>query len=121
MDSPQRKSLHDKALIAMYFKCVRMVARQRLNTMRLAAATVLILSSVAWSQTASKRLITETDIYDFQWIADPQISPDGSQVAYIHVKVNAKRDGYDTSVWAITTSGGTPRQLTAGPRDASPR
>ena len=89
--------------------------------MRFTVATVLILSSVAWTQTASKRLITETDIYSFQWIADPQISPDGSQIAYTLVKVNPKRDGYDTTVWAVATSGVSPRQLTAGPRDASPR
>src|SRR5262245_61846408 len=89
--------------------------------MRFAAAIALVLSSAAWTQTTSKRLITETDIYNFQWIADPQISPDGSQVAYTLVKVNAKRDGYDTTVWAIAINGGAPRQLTAGPRDASPR
>jgi dipeptidyl aminopeptidase/acylaminoacyl peptidase len=39
----------------------------------------------------------------------------------VHVSVNAKHDGYDTSLWMIASNGGTPRQLTAGPRDLSPR
>ncbi len=68
-----------------------------------------------------KRLITETDLYSFQWIADPQISPDGSQVIYTRVKVTPKHDGYDTDLWIIAWSGGTARQLTAGPHDSSAR
>src|SRR5947209_3565000 len=68
-----------------------------------------------------KRLITETDLYSFQWIADPQISPDGSKVVYTHVTVNKKKDGYDTALWITSASGGPPRQLTEGPRDTSAR
>src|SRR5579864_1857772 len=69
---------------------------------------------------ADRRPITETDIFSFQWIANPQISPDGSRVAYVHVKVNSKHDGYDTALWIIPSSGGEARQLTAGPHDTSP-
>ena len=50
----------------------------------------------------SKRPITAQDLYSFQWIADPQISPDGSQIAYTHVTVAAKHDGYDTALWIIS-------------------
>ena len=32
--------------------------------------------------TMQARPITETDIYRFVWIADPQISPDGARVAF---------------------------------------
>ena len=42
---------------------------------------------------ADRRPISETDIFSFQWIADPQISPDGSRIAYVHVNVNSKHDG----------------------------
>jgi dipeptidyl aminopeptidase/acylaminoacyl peptidase len=69
----------------------------------------------------SKRLITAQDLYSFQWIADPQISPDGSQIAYTHVTVAAKHDGYDSALWIISASGGPARRLTAGPRDSGPR
>ena len=70
---------------------------------------------------ADRRPITETDIYSFRWIANPRISPDGSRVVYPYVTVNQKKDGYDTSLWIILTSGGTARQLTSGPRDTSPQ
>lgn len=42
------------------------------------------------SQAADKRGITEKDLFDFVWIGDPQISPDGSRVAFVRVSVNEK-------------------------------
>ncbi len=68
-----------------------------------------------------KRLITQTDLYAFQWIADARISPNGASIIYTHVTVTSKHDGYDTSLWIIPSAGGTARQLTSGPRDTSPR
>ncbi|MCU1305691.1 MAG: tolB [Acidobacteriaceae bacterium] len=72
--------------------------------------------------TNGKRLITEKDIFEFNWTANPQISPDGSQVVFVRVKVNDKKDGYETSLWAVSTRGDEqPHRLTNGPRDSSPR
>jgi Tol biopolymer transport system component len=31
---------------------------------------------------AQKRNITEKDLFNFVWIADPQVSPDGSRIAF---------------------------------------
>src|SRR5437588_6904486 len=71
---------------------------------------------------AQKRSITEKDLFNFNWIADPQVAPDGSRVAFVRVTVNEKRDGYDTSVWFVpAASGDAPHRLTSGNRDSSPR
>src|SRR5579871_1253692 len=70
---------------------------------------------------ADRRPITETDIYSFQWVANPRISPDGSRIVYTHVIVNQKHEGYETALWIVPFSGGGPRQLTAGPHDSSPQ
>jgi len=70
---------------------------------------------------AAKRPIAETDLYDFKWVADPRISPNGSEVAYTLVTVNEKHDGYSTAIWLVSASGGPPRQISAGPRDSAPR
>jgi dipeptidyl aminopeptidase/acylaminoacyl peptidase len=70
---------------------------------------------------ADRRPISETDIYSFQWLANPRISPDGSQIVFVHVTVNSKHDGYETALWIIPSIGGPARQLTSGPRDSSPR
>src|SRR5580765_4454944 len=70
---------------------------------------------------AQKRNITEKDLFNFVWIADPQVAPDGSRVAFVRVTVNQRKDGYDTAIWTVSTSTGDSRQVTAGPRDSSPR
>jgi len=94
---------------------------------RLGITSILIIGLIAASTSsgassgAQKRLITETDLFKFAWIADPQISPDGSRVAFVRVWVNQKADRYDSALWVVPTNGGAARQLTAGPRDTSPR
>src|SRR5262245_12346770 len=71
---------------------------------------------------AQKRLITEKDLWDFVWIGDPQVSPDGSRVAFVRVTVNEKKEGYNTSIWSVPVAGGeAPRQLTKGDHDTTPR
>ena len=87
----------------------------------LALLLVVALSLPAALLAADKRAITEMDLFKFVWIADPQISPDGSRVAFVRVWVNQKADRYDTALWIVPTSGGPSRQITAGPRDGSPR
>jgi len=70
----------------------------------------------------SKRFITEKDLLKFTWIADPQLSPDGSAVAFVRVTVNERDDRYDTAIFAVPADGrDAPRRLTAGNRDTAPR
>src|SRR5213595_2535748 len=74
------------------------------------------------SLTAQQRAISDSDLFAFRWVASPQISPDGRQAAYVLVTVNAKHDGYETSLWLVATDGASPpRRLTAGPKDGGPR
>jgi dipeptidyl aminopeptidase/acylaminoacyl peptidase len=81
---------------------------------------LVLLATAASAQ--DKRLITEHDLMKFVWIADPQISPDGSQVVFTRVNVNDKQEDYETSLWTVPTRGGEePRRLTSGTRDSSPR
>jgi dipeptidyl aminopeptidase/acylaminoacyl peptidase len=71
---------------------------------------------------AQKRGIAEKDLFKFIWVADPQISPDGSQVAFVRVTVDEKKDQYETGIWLAKTDGSeAPRKLTGGTRDNGPR
>src|SRR6266852_1984613 len=85
---------------------------------------LLVLVAITFFVTpafAQKRNITEKDLFNFVWIGDPQVSPDGSRVAFVRVTVNEKKDGYNTAIWTVSAATGEARQLTAGPRDLSPR
>jgi dipeptidyl aminopeptidase/acylaminoacyl peptidase len=92
--------------------------RLRISLLPVVIAVVVFVGAPAFAQ---KRHITEKDLFNFVWIGDPQVSPDGSRVAFIRVTVNDKKDGYNTAIWTVTTATGETRQLTNGPRDNSPR
>ena len=82
-------------------------------------AVLLLLPFAAF---AEKRGITEKDLFAFVWVADPQMAPDGSQVAFVRVTVDEKKDGYLSSIWIAKFDGSeAPRALTNGPRDTGPR
>lgn len=88
------------------------------SRMVLLLVTVLFVISPVLAQ---KRNITEKDLFSFVWIADPQVSPDGSRIAFVRVTVNEKKDNYNTAIWFVTPATGETRQLTNGTRDSTPR
>jgi dipeptidyl aminopeptidase/acylaminoacyl peptidase len=68
------------------------------------------------------RVITDKDLFDFIWVANPQLSPDGARVAFTRVNADEKRTGYETSIWMVSTSGSeAPVRMTNGKHDAQPR
>lgn len=88
--------------------------------LRISLLLVVVISFAA-PAFAQKRNITEKDLFNFVWIGDPQVSPDGSRVAFVRVTVNDRKEGYNTAIWTVATATGETRQLTNGPRDATPR
>jgi dipeptidyl aminopeptidase/acylaminoacyl peptidase len=90
--------------------------------MRALFISLFVLIAGTSSLFAQKRNITEKDLFDFVWIGDPQVSPDGSRVAFVRVTTNEKKEGYETSIWTVATSvADQPHQLTSGKHDGSPR
>jgi dipeptidyl aminopeptidase/acylaminoacyl peptidase len=67
------------------------------------------------------RRITSEDLYRIRVAEDPQVSPDGSLVAFVVMEIDRERYEYHRSIWVVETSGGEPRRYTAGAHDASPR
>jgi dipeptidyl aminopeptidase/acylaminoacyl peptidase len=89
--------------------------------MRLSAAALVTLLLTLPAVADERRPIRETDLLDFVWVADPQISSDGSAVTFVRVQADCARDTYTSSIWVVPTDGGEPRPLTAGRRDVMPR
>jgi dipeptidyl aminopeptidase/acylaminoacyl peptidase len=86
----------------------------------LVALVCVLLATVP--RAAEKRFITEKDLLKFTWIADPQIAPDGSMIAFVRVTVNEKENRYETSLFTAVASGAeAPRRLTSNVRDTMPR
>lgn len=71
----------------------------------------------------SKRLITAEDLYLFQLISSPRISPDGKFVVYVQHRIDQKNEKKYANLWIATTDGSVPpRQFTFGDQmDTVPR
>jgi dipeptidyl aminopeptidase/acylaminoacyl peptidase len=94
----------------------------RLLAVALFCAAAIAGLSLSQPAQAQKRSITEKDIFQFNWIGDPQISPDGSRVAFVKVTVDEKKTGYNTAIWSVSMRGDEqPRRMTDGKHDSSPR
>src|SRR5947199_9716244 len=71
---------------------------------------------------SGKRPITEKDLFKFTWIANPQLSTDGSRVAFTRVAVGESRTGYETSIGTVAATGNQqPLRSTSGNADKNPR
>ena len=57
---------------------------------------------------ASLLPLTPEDLYEFRFLTDAQISPDGKRVAYAVKLANEKRDGYRGAIWLAPFDGSRP-------------
>ena len=63
---------------------------------------VFALSGVGRAQ-QSPRGITPEDYFSFEFISDPQISPDGKLIAYVLTKVDRAQNRRNSSIWMVAT------------------
>lgn len=82
---------------------------------------VLILIT-ACTLFAEKRAFTIEDLYRIQSISDPQISPDGSQIAFTITQYDLKEGSSNSDIWMVKPDGSGLRQITrSDKRDSHPR
>ncbi len=85
-----------------------------------AALAVLFLSAPVPAQT-SKPAFKPLDVFDLQWAADPQVSPDGRNIAYVRMGFDIKTDRPRGTVWLVGVDGKNERPLSGAPASGSPR
>ncbi len=73
----------------------------------------------------TKRRIAAEDLYHFQLLSEPRLSPDGAYVVYVVQRVDAKTEKKYSNLWIAPTARGSaegPRQFTSGDQaDTHPR
>jgi dipeptidyl aminopeptidase/acylaminoacyl peptidase len=70
----------------------------------------------------AKRKIKVGDLRRFKFVSDPQISPDGSRVAFVVSAIDYKGNKYRRGIWLADTDSGELTQFTQGPgSDNNPR
>jgi dipeptidyl aminopeptidase/acylaminoacyl peptidase len=93
-----------------------------INQLRVVTA-VAVFVCVAAVQVMAQRPITAEDYFAFEFISDPNISPDGKLVAYVVTKVDRAQNRRNASIWLAATDGSrAPWQFTTAPQSSnSPR
>lgn len=76
-----------------------------------------LLLSFLPSLAQPKRGLQPEDLYQYKEVADANISPDGSRVAYTVTEVSADRTRNVTHIWLVSTNGGEPKRLTTDEAD----
>jgi dipeptidyl aminopeptidase/acylaminoacyl peptidase len=85
-------------------------------------ACLALLALPAAVLAAGKRPMTIDDLFRFQRVSDPQVSPDGSTVAYVVQTADLAANALASSIWLAPTGLGEPRRLTNSPKkDRHPR
>jgi dipeptidyl aminopeptidase/acylaminoacyl peptidase len=81
---------------------------------------VLLVAGLAYppvspaQETASDTLLTVDHFLDLEGVADPQLSPDGSQIVYTRRWVNKLEDKWESDLWVMRSDGSMNRFLVKG-------
>jgi dipeptidyl aminopeptidase/acylaminoacyl peptidase len=61
-----------------------------------------------------KRLVAVRDLAKIKAVSDPQISPDGKRVAFVHTTMDFEKDAYVNDIWLADTATGKSEPFTQG-------
>jgi len=89
---------------------------------QLLKAFVILLAVVPASYGQVQSNLELTDIFDMEFVSDPQISPDGSKVIYVRNFKDVMTDKNLSNLWIVNYDGSNNRPLTTGNHnDSYPR
>jgi len=85
----------------------------------IAIMTAAILPAV---YTQNKRAMEIEDLFRIRRVSDPQLSPDGKNVAYVVTVIDKAENRSNSDIWIVPAAGGEARKLTDSPKqDRHPR
>jgi dipeptidyl aminopeptidase/acylaminoacyl peptidase len=79
----------------------------------------LVLLAAASMAAAEPRPLRTEDVFALKDVSDPQVSPDGSWVAFTVRSMDPAKDRRDSDVWMVPMAGGPAVRLTASPKPES--
>jgi dipeptidyl aminopeptidase/acylaminoacyl peptidase len=92
-----------------------------LSTLAVAVAVACALTSAGVEAAEpAKPIFKAADVFDLQWVADPQIAPDGRRIAYVRMSMDVKTDRPRGVIWLTDIDGGHARPLSSADSSAHP-
>jgi dipeptidyl aminopeptidase/acylaminoacyl peptidase len=87
----------------------------------LAVALVLLAAALPCVADSPHPVFKAADVFDLQWVADPQISPDGRSIAYVRMRMDIKTDRPRGVIWLSGVDGKHARPLSSADNSSLPR
>src|SRR2546426_9285135 len=84
-----------------------------IRRLSLVLTLLLVATSFAPAQQATKRPLKLNDLFRLRNVNDPQISPEGQWVAYVVSAVDIKEDKSNSHIWLVSYDGKSDRQITS--------
>lgn len=69
----------------------------------------------------TKRLLTSQDIFNFQMVDDPQVSPDGSTVAWVKTRIDPQSNNYKSAICVTDIASARTFVISPGTGETHPR
>jgi dipeptidyl aminopeptidase/acylaminoacyl peptidase len=79
-----------------------------------------LLALVPAAAAAAQRPVAAEDLYKLVFVGDPQISPDGTRVAFEARRMNGPKDRYDSDLYLVRTDGSGLTRITHTGHDRGP-
>ncbi len=76
----------------------------------------LAMAALAAGAIADDNAFKNTDVFELEVAANPQISPDGSRIAYARRSMDIMTDRAVPNIWTVDANGSNHRPLLSGPR-----
>jgi dipeptidyl aminopeptidase/acylaminoacyl peptidase len=100
---------------------LRQYSRRRSGLLAGAAAFFFCALPALSIAESAKPELKPLDVFDLQWVSDPQISPDGRSIAYVRMAYDIKTDRPRGVIWLVGVDGKHARPLSGAVHSASPR
>ncbi|MEL6867596.1 MAG: S9 family peptidase [Bacteroidota bacterium] len=87
--------------------------------MRFVSLLLLVWTScICWMADAqNKPAFSELDVFELEWVTNPQISPDGQKIVYIRKGMDIMKDKSQARLWLINVDGSQHQKLTSEDRN----
>ena len=93
-------------------------SRVRMIALALFAVASGLAAGLAADPAVAQQAFQPMDVFELEYAADPQISPDGGQVVYVQTSMDVMRDAKRSELWIVNADGSDHRRIGMG---GSPR
>ena len=90
---------------------VNNVRKTTKSVLQASLLTAILFPVLALAQDESLPAFDGMDVFDLEWVSDPQVSPDGNSVVYVRRSNDIMSDRTRSQLWRIDADGQNHRPL----------